>query len=146
LRVLLNLKQKKKMKFLKITGVLFFVAFILNSCSNKSNPPAPPPADQPIAFTHNAGNNVQNPGANLNFTVTLSSAMPSGGIKVEVSTKEEATNNPVGTNSSVNSSSANVNMSIAGLPRQVWCIVTIKVSSVSTPSNSNTQIFRVVYK
>ena len=134
------------MKFLQIIGILFFAAFMLNGCGGKGDTPAPPPSEQPIAFTHNAGNNIHNPGSNLSFTVTLTSAMPSAGIKVDVSTKEEANNNPVGTNSSVNSSSATVNLNITGLPRQVWCITTIKVSSVSAPSNSNTQIFRVVYK
>ena len=136
------------MKFLQRIAILFFAAYMLNSsCGNKSNPaPPPPPSEQPIAFTHNAGSNTQNPGSSLSFTVTLTSTIPSGGIKVEVSTKEEATNNTVGSNSSVNSSSATVNQNITGLPRQVWCITTIKVSSVSTPSNSNTQIFRVVYK
>jgi hypothetical protein len=35
---------------------------------------------------------------------------------------------------------------ISALPRQLWCIVTVKVTSVSTASNSATQTFRIVYK
>ena len=134
------------MKLINSILVLFFGLFMA-TCGSK-NPPAPPtpPAEQPIAFTHNAGNNVLNPGPSLNFTVTLTSTMPTAGIKVEVSTKEEASGNAVGTNSSVNSTTAAVNVGVAGLPRQLWCIVTIKVSSVSTPTNTSTQTFRIIYK
>ncbi len=128
------------------TIILLSVILLLESCGSKSPTPPPPPTEQPIAFTHNAGNNVLNPGPSLNFNVSLTSAMPAAGIKVEVSTKEEASGNTVGTNSSVNSTSATVNVGISALPRQLWCIVTIKVSSVSTASNSATQTFRVVYK
>jgi len=133
------------MKFLK-PGliVLLTVVIIFQGCS--SRPPQPPPAEQPIAFTHNAGNNVLNPGPSLNFTVTLTSTMPSAGIKVEVSTKQEASGATVGTNSSVNSTTANVNVGVSGLPQQVWCIVTIKVTSLSTATNSATQTFRIIYK
>lgn len=133
------------MKFLKLNIIILLsVIVLMESCSSKS--PAPPPAEQPIAFTHNAGNNVLNPGSSLNFAVTLTSAMPAAGIKVEVSTKEEASGNTVGTNSSVNSTSATVNGGVAALPQQLWCIVTIKVTSASTVSNSATQTFRVIYK
>ena len=124
--------------------ILLTVILLLESCGSKS--PTPPPTEQPIAFTHNAGNNVLNPSPSLNFAVTLTSPMPSGGIKVEVSTKEEASGNAVGTNSSVNGTSATVNAIVSALPRQLWCIVTVKVSSVSTASNNATQTFRIVYK
>ena len=134
-----------KLYKLNLFLVIFFSALI-SACSSKSPAPPPPPSEQPIGFTHNAGNNVLNPGASLNFAVTLTSAMPASGIKVEVSTKEEASGNNVGTSSSVNSTTSPVNVSVSGLPRQLWCIVTIKVSSVSTASNNATQTFRVVYK
>ena len=134
------------MKVFKINLiVVLFFSILVAACGSKS-PAPPPPSEQSIAFTHNAGNNVLNPGPSLNFNVTLTSAMPAAGIKVEVSTKEEASGNTVGTNSSVNSSSATVNVGVSGLPRQLWCIVTIKVTSVSTASNSTTQTFRIVYK
>lgn len=134
------------MKVFKINLiVVLFFSILVAACGSKS-PAPPPPSEQSIAFTHNAGNNVLNPGPSLNFNVTLTSAMPAAGIKVEVSTKEEASGNTVGTNSSVNSTSATVNVGISGLPRQLWCIVTIKVTSVSTASNSTTQTFRIVYK
>ena len=135
------------MKLYKLNLILvIFFSVLISACSSKSPAPPPPPSEQPIAFMHNAGNNVLNPGSSLNFAVTLSSAMPASGIKVEVSTKEVASGNTVGTNSSTNSTTSPVNASISGLPRQLWCIVTIKVSSVSTASNSATQTFRVVYK
>ena len=135
------------MKFLKLnTIILLSVIVLIESCSSKSPAPPTPPTEQPIAFTHNAGNNVLNPGSSLNFAVTLTSAMPAAGIKVEVSTKEEASGNTVGTNSSVNSTSATVNVGVSALPQQLWCIVTIKVTSASTASNNATQTFRIVYK
>ena len=135
------------MKTLRLnTSILLPVIILLASCGSKTPTPPPPPTEQPIAFTHNGGNNVLNPGSSLNFAVTLTSAMPAAGIKVEVSTKEEASGNAVGTNSSVNSTAAAVSASVSALPRQLWCIVTIKVSSVSTTTNTSTQTFRVTYK
>ena len=135
------------MKFLQLnTFILLSFIILLASCGSKGPTPQPPVTEQPIAFTHNAGNNVPNPGSSLNFAVTLTSAMPAAGIKVEVSTKEEASGNTVGTNSSVNSTSATVNVGVSALPQQLWCIVTIKVTSVSTASNSATQTFRIVNK
>ena len=134
------------LKFVKINTILLLaVILLIQSCGSK-NPPPPPPAEQQIAFTHNAGNNVLNPGSSLNFAVTLTSTMPAAGIKVEVSTKEEASGNTVGANSSVNSTSSPVNVGVSGLPQQLWCIVTVKVTSAGTASNSATQTFRVVNK
>ena len=126
------------------TIIILSIALLIQSCSSRN--PTPPPTEQPIAFTHNAGNNIMNPGPSLNFIVTLTSTMPASGIKVEVSTKEESSGNAVGTNSSANSNSATVNASVSSLPRQVWCVVTIKVSSQGTATNSATQTFRIVYK
>ena len=134
------------MKFLQLNTFILLSVIILAGCGSKGPTPQPPTTEQPIAFTHNAGNNVPNPGSSLNFAVTLTSAMPAAGIKVEVSTKEEASGNTVGTNSSVTSTSATVNVGVSALPRQLWCIVTIKVTSASTASNSATQTFRIVYK
>ena len=126
-----------------MTALCFII--LIQSCGSKSPTPTPP-AEQPITFSHNAGNNVLNPGPSLSFNVTLTSAMPSGGIKVEISTKEEASGNVVGTNSSTSGTSAAVTASISSLPRQLWCVVTIKVTSQRTASNSATQTFRIVYK
>lgn len=132
------------MKILQLTAIIFFSIIMVNgNCGKK---PQQPPADQPITFTHTAGSNVQNPGSTLNFSVTLTSAMPASGIKVDISTKEEVSGTSVGNNSSISGSSATVNATVLSLPRQVWCIVTVTVSSVGTPSNTATQTFRVVYK
>ena len=137
------------MKLVQLASLILFSALMVNgSCKKKTptpNPPTPPPAEQNIVFTHNAGNNVFNPGATLNFAVTLTSAMPASGIKVEISTVQEANGAAVSSSSS-SGSTAVVNVSVTGLIQQVWCVTTIKVSSVATPTNSATQTFRVVYK
>ena len=126
-----------------IKSFLILSVVVYTSCSNKGS--SGPPADQPIVFSHNAGAATQNPGATMPFTVTLTSAMPASGIKVDVTTVTEVGGTAV-SNSTVSGSSASVNMSVTNLPRQVWCVTTVKVSSAGTPSNSATQIFRVVYK
>jgi ABC-type glycerol-3-phosphate transport system substrate-binding protein len=132
------------MKTFFVRRIIFFAVVIFyTGCGNKGS--SGPPADQQIVFTHNAGNATQNPGATLAFTVTLTSAMPASGIKMDVSTITEVGGTAV-SNSSASGSSASVNMSVTSLPRQVWCVTTVKVSSVGTPSNTATQIFRVVYK
>jgi len=134
------------MCFLKLNLNIVLLLTLITTVASSSKNSSTPPSEQSIAFTHNAGNNILNPGASLSFIITLTSTIPSSGIKVEISTREEANGNTVGSNSSVNSTASTVNVGISGLPRQVWCIVTIKVSSVTTPSNNATQTFRILYK
>jgi hypothetical protein len=73
--------------------------------------------------------------------------MPSpSGISVVATVLSQATSASIPQNNAVTSTTAVNNIQLINLPRQQWCTVTIKVSSVATPTNSASRTFDVVYK
>ena len=70
----------------------------------------------------------------FNLTVTITSTMPSAGVKIDVSAKRED-NGSVFYTESRNSTSASNNFTITNTPVGVQCIVEIKVTSLSKSSN-----------
>ncbi len=121
------------------------------SCSKSSDgggsTPTPPPSETPIAFTINATNNSISLTNGYAVTATLSSSMPSTrGISIETTLLDQNTSATIAQNAAVTSTAAANNLQLINLPQQHWCTVTIKVSSVATPSNNASQSFTVVYK
>jgi ABC-type enterochelin transport system substrate-binding protein len=73
--------------------------------------------------------------------------MPSSsGINISSTVIDQSNNATIAQNAAINSTTAINNIQIINLPRQHWCTVTIKVTSVATPSNSATRTFNVAYK
>lgn len=74
------------------------------------------------------------PGPDFPLRVTVTSAMPSGGVKIDVTAKPDG-----GTvsffNQSKTSTTATTDFTITGTPTGVVCIVEITVTSVSSSSN-----------
>lgn len=126
--------------------ICFFVGIV--SCGKKSTPtPIPTPTEENIAFDLNTGATVNHTASNFDFQVTLRSKMPTKGIKIEVTASEEATGTAVTPQpSAINSSTSVTSASVQNLPRQKWVVTTVKVTSLSTGTNSATQTFKVIYK
>jgi hypothetical protein len=79
--------------------------------------------------------------------VTLTSAMPSAsGINIAATVIDQTNNATITQNGSTNSTVGINNIQLVNLPRQHWCTVTLKVTSVATPSNTATKTFNVAYK
>ena len=78
--------------------------------------------------------------------VTLTSAMPSQGIKIEATTVNQTTGSTLPQGAPYSTTSAKNTIVISGLPQQQWCNVTIKVTSNNTSTNTDSQSFTVVYK
>ena len=99
-----------------------------------------------IVFTTDA-----NPQSNTSLSstfpvvVTLNSAMPSSS-GINISATVQTNNATIAQNAAINSITAINNIQLINLPRQQWCTVTIKVTSVATPSNFATRTFNVAYK
>jgi hypothetical protein len=115
---------------------------VLSCGKSGGSSPVPEPA---VVFTIDAVNNSTAQGSSFPVLVTLTSAMPSQGIKLDATLVDQTNNNSIA-QISVNSSTAKFTYTFTGLVQQHWCTATIKVSSVSTPSNSASQSFTVVYK
>ena len=126
----------------------FLLAFFSLSACKKSKTTTPPAAQEAsIVFTTDA--NAANTSLSNTFpvAVTLTSAMPSSsGINISATVIDQSNNATIAQNAAINSTAAINNIQLINLPRQHWCTVTIKVTSVATPSNFATKTFNVAYK
>jgi len=102
--------------------------------------------EQKIAFTMDAVNNSIATGTNFPVLVTLTSTMPSKGIKIETTTVNQVSGSTLPQGAPFSNTSAKNTVVISSLPQQQWCKVTIKVTSNNTSTNTDSQSFTVVYK
>lgn len=102
--------------------------------------------EQKILFTMDAVNNSTATGTNFPVSITLTSAMPPQGIKIEATTVNQSTGIALPQGAPFSTSIAKNTIVISGLPQQQWCNVTIKVTSNNTSTNTDSQSFTVVYK
>lgn len=76
------------------------------------------------------------PGPDFPLKVEIKSTMPPSGVKIEVSAKQDgSTAAPFFSTSSNTTSASNNNFSITGTPKTVICVVDVKVTSLSKPTN-----------
>ncbi len=120
---------------------LLYTVLLLGLFSCKKEAP-----EQKIEFTIDAVNNSIATGSNFPVAVTLTSAMPSQGIKIEVITLTQGGGTPLPQGAPYSTKSVKNTIVVSGLPQQQYCTVTIKVTSNNTSTNSDIQIFTVVYK
>ena len=126
----------------KIYLIVLFV--MLQFSCNKSIQPF---KEEAISFSLDASNASISLGSNFGVTVTLTSKIPSSkGIQIAATITDQTTNNSINQNPAVISTAVQNSISLINLPQQHWCYATIKVSSVATPSNTDSQGFTVVYK
>ncbi len=127
---------------------LLILLFCLNiSCSPSSSSPAAPTPEPPITFTLDVSNASISLDSSFPVVVTLTSALPTAkGINIEVTVTDQTNNTLLSQNTTVTSVLFKNSITIINLPQQHWCLASVKVSSVSTPSNSASQSFTVVYK
>lgn len=124
--------------------LLYVMIFLCMSCK-KSSSGSGSVQEAAIVFTIDATNNSTSLGNTFPVVITVTSAMPSQGMKVDVTLTDQTNNNSIA-QSSVSSSIAKITYTITGLPQQHLCTATIKVSSVATATNTASQSFTVVYK
>ena len=102
--------------------------------------------EQKIVFTMDAVNNSTATGTNFPVSITLTSAMPPQGIKIEATTVNQGTGIALPQGAPFSTSSAKNTIVKSSLPQPQWCNVTIKVTSNNTSTNTDSQSFTVVYK
>ena len=102
--------------------------------------------EQKIVFTMDAVNNSTATGTNFPVAITLTSAMPSQGIKIEATTVIQGSGTILPQGAPYNTKGVKNTIVISGLPQQQYCTVTIKVTSNNTITNSDSQSFMVVSK
>jgi hypothetical protein len=116
--------------------VLFSVALVSGSCKKGGgggggNEPALSVELNPA----NASNQLPSPGPDFPLIVTIKSSLPSGGVKIGITAKQDVGGStPFFTQSSNSSTSVN-NFSITNSPRNVTIRVDVTVTSLSTSTN-----------
>lgn len=126
---------------------LMLAAFVLTSCGKGGgNTPDPnPPAEvQLTVVTDPAINSVQLPApAPYTVKVTITSAMPTNGVKIDVSArKDDGSGASPFFTSTLNTSSSATTITITGTPANTQCLVDVKVTSRTTASNTWTGTYR----
>lgn len=119
----------------------FLLFFMISFLSCKKKKP-----EQNIQFTIDAVNNSISSGSDFPVIVTLISAMPSQGISIDLNTLNQITNVVLPQGSPYSTKNVKNSMIISNLPRQQWCLVTVKVTSNNNANNSDTKTFTVIYK
>lgn len=126
--------------------ILLYLAIfsIITGCSKKGSTPE---KEENVVFELNTGQAAISSSSSYTFNVAMKSKLPKAGVRIELSAAEEAGGAAVTPqNGPINAVTASTDVSVQNLPRQKWVIATVKVTSISTATNTSTQTFRVVYK
>lgn len=137
--------------------VAFFIPafFILFSCGKNSGgttPPTPPPppveVEENIAFSLDPDPGTTTATAlsgTYSFKVTLNSKMPSSGISIDITTKQDNNGNTIDSKNVKSTVSAN-DISTGTFTSGVLYSVTVVVTSQKTATNTSTKTFKVARK
>jgi hypothetical protein len=85
---------------------------------------------------NNGATEAPAPGPDFPLKVEIKSTMPPSGVKIEVSARQDgSTAAPFFSTSSNTTSASNNNFTITNTPKTVICVVDVKVTSISKPTN-----------
>ena len=126
--------------------MLLYIGFALlnvvtmSSCGGGGDdppPPNPPNEANLVVTTDPANGSVQPPALGpYNLKVTVTSTMPTNGVKIEVTGKKDDGTNTVFFSTSVDRTTAVNDFTITGTPAATQCLVEVKVTSLTKPSNT----------
>jgi len=110
---------------------------MLSSCGGGGDDSPPPPNEANLAVTTDPANGTVQPPAlgPYNLKVTITSAMPANGVKIEISAKKDDGSNTVFFSTSVNRTASVSDFTITGTPAATQCLVETKVTSLTKPTN-----------
>lgn len=134
---------------LKKIGFLILISSSLLGCGKKPTPtPPPPPTEENIVFTIDpdpgAATQTASSGT-YTFKVNVTSKMPTSGVKIDFTTKQDATGSVLETKS-VESTISVVDISTSTLASGTLYNVTVTVTSKSKSTNTASKTFKVARK
>src|SRR5687767_11208820 len=127
--------------------ILFTFSLLLALAIGACKKPKPvDPSQLTIETNPASGSNVAPaPGPDFPLTVTITSTMPSGGVKIDVAARAEGATLPFYT-ASVNSSSTTNNFLITAAPLGVTSVVEVTATDLSNSANKATASYRFARK
>ncbi|MEP6748064.1 MAG: hypothetical protein ABJB86_10080 [Bacteroidota bacterium] len=128
----------------KIAFALSIIALaivVLPSCkkNNATNTEAGVTAETTPAIN---SNNLNILGPDFPLKVEITSAMPPGGVKIEVVAKKDGSADPAFFTATNNTTAPQNNYTITNTPSAVTCVVTVTVTSLSKSGNVWTGVYR----
>ncbi|MEP7373780.1 MAG: hypothetical protein ABI675_10355 [Chitinophagaceae bacterium] len=126
------------MKLVSLSTVFLIMGLcIVCACSKGGGGGTPPPAEANLAVTTDPANgSVQIPALGpYNLKVSISSTMPSNGVKIEINAKKDDGTNTVFFTASTNKTTAVSDFTITGTPAAAQCLVEVKVTSLTKATN-----------
>ena len=139
----------KKSQYLKWT-IISAIILLLSSCSKGGggNSTPPPTPEAQITFTMNpdpTGGIFAALGASQDFTINVTSKLPTGGVKVDLKLIKDLDGSSV-FSQSITSTIAGFTVSYSNLTSGIVCSGTITIISASNATNSATKTFKIVKK
>jgi len=133
---------------IKLSALLFFMAFALVNCGkNGEDTPTPAESNLVISLDPDPGSSttpVKATGATYSFNVVIKSAVPPQGVTVKVDYVKDSGGSVF--SETKTSTNATTSFTITNIPFNEVGTVTVVVTSISKPSNTATQTFKLVRK
>lgn len=124
-----------------IFSMLIVMIMILFAASCDHRPP-----EETLRISVDAPVLTTTPGPDFNFHLKVESAMPEGGVKIEYNVKGENDNQSYPQGPAIHTVNSISQIFVSNLPRQKFCICTVKVTSNKRNTNIATTSFRIMYK
>ena len=122
--------------------LMLFIWLIAGSPACKKTPPPAPGATLQIETSPATGSvQAAAPGPDFPLVVTVKSAMPPAGVKIDVSARPEGSSVAFFTQSA-NSTNAVNNFTITGTPLAITCVVEVTVTDQANTVNKGTASYR----
>jgi len=125
------------------TIAVFFIATVLAAFGCKKDKSSPEDA---LRISTDAATMALTPGPDFDFNLTVESAMPAAGVRIEFTVKGEADNQNYPQGPAIETTAAITKIKINNLPRQKICVCTVTVTSKGSSTNKTITSFRVAYK
>lgn len=121
----------------RIIVFLLMSLTLISACSKGGGGGTPPPSEANLAVTTDPANgSTQLPALGpYNLKVSITSAMPPNGVKIDITAKKDDGTNTVYFTNSVNKTTAVNDFTITGTPAATQCLVEVKVTSLTKASN-----------
>jgi len=126
-------------KVLYLCSALMFITMIMSGSCKKGGGGGTNEASLVVELNPADGSNqAPSPGPDFQLTVTIKSAMPPSGVKIDVSAAQDVAGSTPFFTQTVNSTTATNNFTITNSPRSVTLRVTVTVTSLTNSSNKFT--------
>jgi len=122
-----------------LVALLMLSYCVLYSCSKSSGGGTPPPPSEAnlVVTTDPANGSLQSPALGpYNLKVSITSALPANGVKIEITAKKDDGSNTIFFTTSADKTTPINDFTITGTPIATQCLVEIKVTSLTKASNT----------